>query len=224
MANPDQPNGLPPAEAGNSRKIEIALPKEKRKIAMQGSPKEYTYIIPVTEYIQKALSLPEWFTLDEGEFERKSEFHVTALGFSSREKIREKVAKAQTRGENLLEKIDAALSDTDFSFTIDATSAKVIHNLEYDPEAVRTQTGKAAFESEYTIIVDVEMPGMRAFYDRMMDVGIDLGERATHITLFIKQNGEATGLGIGITDFEGQVAGIAFPHIEYRNLGDVRAI
>jgi len=194
--------------------VEVKLAPEARELNNLN-----TYIILVTEAIEKALPIKERLVLPEGEFLRKKEFHVTALGFGTKDEIKEMVEATSERGENLIQKINEILSAIDFSFTIDLNSVRFVHNKDYDANAVLTKTGRAAFESEYTITIDVNMPGMNEFYDRMREeVGLDLGQPATHVTLYIKQNGPATGMGIAITDLEGQIRGDVLPRIECKSL------
>ncbi len=198
--------------------IEVKLPPKHRELSMSGDAKDFTYIIPISEALEDILPMKESITLNEGEFLKKKEFHVTALGFGTKDMIKEQVEVVSKRGEDLVQKINEILSQINFSFKVDLNSIKLIHNNNYDREAVIKKTGRAAFESEYTITIDIEMPGMIEYYNRMREIGIDLGQPATHVTLCIKQNGEATGLGIAITDFDEQVQGNTFPYIESRPL------
>lgn len=206
-----------------SRKTFLKVEKTRREVIHTGSPKDFTYIIPITKYIddflqKKSLKLPDQCALPEGQFQRKKEFHVTAFGFGTKKLVETKINEAKERGEDLLSQINDILSETDFSFSCNPETLKVVHNKEYDSKSVVSQNGKAAYESEYTIVMDIEMPGMKHFFDRMQELGISLGVPATHVTLYIKQNGEATGLGIAITAYERQLKGEVFPHIETREI------
>lgn len=198
--------------------LKINLEKQTMGMVKDGSAKDCTYIIPITEQIEKVLSLPETVSLPEGKFIRKKEFHASAMGFGTREHIGEKIKEAGAQGIDLVSKINGILSDINFSFTVDPHSIKLIHNLEYDRDAVINKTGQAAFESECSIVVDIDMPGMAELYRRMRGLGIELGKPSAHITLYIKDNGPATGLGIAITDFEKQNRGEKFSHIEWREI------
>jgi hypothetical protein len=63
-------------------------------------------------------------------------------------------------------------------------------------------------------MIPLDMPGLREFVERMKDeLGIDLGRAEAHVTLYIKDNGDVTGLGIGLYDISKQAAGIMDPHI-----------
>ena len=190
-----------------------AVPPMRRELFQKNGLKDLRYILPITSPLERALSLPPTISIPEGEFVRKQEFHVTLLGFSTRALLEEAALEAALEGRDLPEEINQILSEIDFSFTLSEEGMMLIHNLDYDPEAVRTRMGKAAFESESTVIVGMHMPGIVLFYERMRTLGIELGHPVAHVTLYIRQNGDATGLGIGITDLDGQLAGHVFPHI-----------
>ncbi|MBT4917287.1 hypothetical protein HN709_03685 [Candidatus Peregrinibacteria bacterium] len=183
---------------------EVTLPLQERSINLDGDYQDYTYIIPIPlEQIRDKLNLPEIVNLEEGAFNRKNEFHVTVLGFHTQELIRQKIAETKSPQQSVTE-INKALSEIDFSFTLLPESLKLVRNLQYNPSAVRNRQGAEQYESEYTIAIDVDMPGMQEFYQKMGRLGIDLGAPCTHITLYIKGNGDATGFGIAMTDLAKQ--------------------
>jgi len=203
----------------SEKDLYVALPPTERKLS-----NFFTYIVPIPSApLEKVIPVRNQISLPEGEFLRKKEFHITALGFWTSELLERAIEFSNDDEQEkvkLSEKINTLLSQADFSFTIDPNSIKLVHNKEYDSEAVLNKKGKKQYESEYTIIVDVKMPGMDELYGKLneLNLDLDLWKPATHITLYIKQNDEATGYGIGITDFAWQVEGKAFPAIEYKPL------
>jgi hypothetical protein len=111
-----------------------------------GAPKEYCYILPVTEALERVLpSLEASKVLPMGNFLRKKEFHVTLLGFGTKDQIRQKVEEGAVRGVDIKAAINHLLSTIDFSFDVELQSTKLIYNLQYSPEAIRTGQGRAAF-------------------------------------------------------------------------------
>ena len=197
----------------------IQIGPSERKINMGEGWNDFTYILPVTEALNRVLQLRDEIRLSEGIFLRKNELHITLLGLGTKELIRTEFEKKAEQGVDIMVAINKMLSELDFSFDLDLNSVKMVHNLDYDPEAVRTKKGRAAFESEDTVIMDVNMPGLKILCDRFQkELGIDLGTPASHITLYIKDNGDATGLGIGIHDLAKQIKGEIHPHIELKPL------
>ena len=195
--------------------LRVEVPPAPRGLIRDGGTKDYTYILPVTAAIERVLNMRSKLSLQEGAFNRKKEFHVTVAGFGAVDAIRTTIAGE--RGEEVAAAFDRLLSETDFSFEIDPESAKIVTNLDYDADAIRSGAGRARFESQATVAMDVRMPGMAALYDKLRaELGIDLGKPATHITLFIKDNADVTGLGIAITNYDAQLRGEAFPRIESR--------
>ncbi len=195
--------------------LRVEVPPAPRGLIRDGGAKDYTYILPVTAAIERVMNMRTKLSLPEGEFNRKKEFHVTVAGFGAVDAIR--TAIAGEHGTGVAVAFDRLLSETDFSFEIDPESAKVITNIDYDPAAIRSGEGRARFESQATVAMDVRMPGMAALYDKMRaELGIDLGKPASHITLYIKDNADATGLGIAVTNYAAQLRGEAFPRIESR--------
>lgn len=213
-------------EKQESMQLYIDLPAQERTLREDNVITDHTYIIMLGEKIREKLDLPESINLPEGEFKIKNEFHVTALGFDTAKDIMER-SQAEN-GPEFRAEVNKALSEIDFSFNLNIDSLKVIHNLQYDPHAVIRQKEnpknppeQGAFESEYTVVVDVDMPGMDLFYARMRDLGVELGSPATHVTLYIKQqrlNPHATGLGINMRDMQAQLQGEKFPKISMREI------
>ncbi len=202
-----------------SARLVVSVPPESRRLIEEGGKKDLTYILPVTPAIERALALRTTVVLPEGSFQRKKEFHVTAIGFDGAELVRAVAAERGGDQAAVTGRINELLSETDFSFEIDPTSAKVVTNLEYDADAVRSKVGRKQHTSEKSVVMDVHMPGMVAFYDKLRaELGIDLGHPAAHVTLYVKDNGDATGLGIGIKDYEAQLRGDVYPKIEARPL------
>lgn len=197
------------------KKIRVHIPPAPREMVGPGTPKEFCYILPITKELEHVFpTIDSTKILPMGTFLRKKEFHVTLLGFGTREQIRQKIEEGAARGLDVKKAINDLLSTIDFSFDVEVGSTQLVHNLQYSPEAIRTGQGRAAFESEYTIIISLEMPGLREFVRRMReDLSIDLGRAEAHVTLYIKDNGEVTGLGIGLYDIAKQVAGVMDPHI-----------
>lgn len=198
-----------------TKNIHVPIPITTREMVGPGTPKEYCYILPVTESLEYVLpSLEPVKELPMGIFLRKKELHVTLLGFGTRDLIRQKIKEGQMRGIDVRTAINTLLSTINFSFEVALGSTQLVHNLQYSPEAIRTGQGRAAFESEYTIIISLEMPGLHEFVQRMRDeLGIEIGRAEAHVTLYIKDNGEVSGLGIGLYNIEKQVAGLMEPYI-----------
>lgn len=203
--------------------LHMQLPPQERALRNDGAITDHTYIIMLGEKIREQIYLPQTIQLPEGTFQVKDEFHVTALNFGKT--AEEIMQRSQAEdGNEFRAAINKALSEIDFSFDLDLSTLRIIHNLDYDSELVvgqrtnpQTPPAQGAFESEYTITVDVVMPGMQEFYNRMRDLGVELGEPSTHVTLYIKEqleNDEAKGMGIALNNFEQQLIGEAFPHIE----------
>lgn len=206
------------AAESEPKQLLCQVPKTRREIVQDGSAKDGTYILPITAQVERLFNLPPTILIEGEVFERKNEFHVTLLGFGTRQRLNKRIEEEAEAGQNLVQEINAILSGIDFSFSPSSTGAALIQNLDYDQQAVIAQTGRAAFESESTIVLGIDMPGLSEFYERMRTLGLELGRPAAHVTLYLKQNGNATGLGIAITDFQAQLAGTAFPRITAKKI------
>jgi hypothetical protein len=210
--NPDGTR-VPAVVETEPKQLLCQIPASRRELVQDGSAKDGTYILPITAQLEGLFNLPPTVSIEGEEFARKKEFHVTLLGFGTRQLLKKRIDEEAEAGQNLVQEINAILSGMDFSFSPSSAGATLIQNLDYDQEAVISQTGRAAFESESTIVLGIDMPGLAEFYERMRGLGLELGRPAAHVTLYLKQNGVATGLGIAITDFQAQLAGTAFPQI-----------
>ena len=206
------------ASESEPKQLLCQVPKTRREIVQDGSAKDGTYILPITAQVERLFNLPPTILIEGEVFERKKEFHVTLLGFGTRERLKKRIEEEAEAGQNLVQEINAILSGIDFSFSPSLTGVALVQNLDYDQEAVIAQTGRAAFESESTVVLGIDMPGLAEFYERMRALGLELGCPAAHVTLYLKQNGGATGLGIAITDFQAQIAGTAFPQITAKKI------
>ncbi len=210
--------GVPATAESEPKQLLCQVPKTRRELVQDGSAKDGTYILPITTQVEQLFNLPPTISIEGEVFERKKEFHVTLLGFGTRQRLKKRIEEEAEAGQNLVQEINAILSGVDFSFSPSQTGVALIQNLDYDQEAVIAQTGRAAFESESTIVLGIDMPGLAEFYERMRTLGLELGRPAAHVTLYLKQNGSGTGLGIAITDFQAQLAGTVFPHITAKKI------
>ena len=194
-----------------TKPFEVLIPPAERRF----NSETFTYILNVTEPLKIALEnagivLPDTLKVRSAAVEditlnRKMEFHLTCVSFSHREMMREAATQYADGVEAFCRHVSELLSALDFSFTVDMSNIRLIHNLEYDPNAVRDGQ---SYESENTIIVDIETTGIQEFYRRMKDsLGVDLGTSAAHATLYIQDNDDATGLGIGIRNLVEQQKG-----------------
>lgn len=187
------------------REIHVSIPPAERRIVQDGSAKDCTYILPVTDGLEQVLRVRPTLELPQGQFKRKKEFHATAIGFGKREEVRLAIERLNMEGKDGIRIVNDLLSSIDFSFDIIPADTKLIVNRKYDPPGVRAGT---SFESEASVVVHVRMPGMEEFYSRLREeAGVDLGVPVSHVTLYIKENGDATGLGIGLYDLAAQTSG-----------------
>ncbi|MDO8593619.1 MAG: hypothetical protein Q7R59_01825 [bacterium] len=204
-------SGLNHKEGLTTKPLEVLMPPAERRFNQE----TFTYILNVTQPLEAtfekaSIVLPD--TLEArsaaGEditLKRKKEFHLTCVGFSHRGIMEEAAMRYADGREAFCRRVSELLSGIDFSFAVDMSTVRLIQNLEYDPEAVRE---RKSYESANTIIVDVETTGIQEFYRCMKEeLGVDLGTSAAHATLYIQDNGDATGLGIGIKNIEEQQKG-----------------
>lgn len=199
--------------------LEVLIPPSER----QFNSETFTYILNVTEPLEIAFEnagivLPDTFTVRSSAvgnitLNRKKEFHLTCIGFSHRGIMEEAAARYADGREAFCNQVSELLSEVDFSFTVNPSKIRLIQNLEYSPDAVRAGE---SYESANTIIVDVETAGIQEFYRHMKEeLDVDLGTSVAHVTLYIQDNGDATGLGIGIRNIKEQQKGASEygPHI-----------
>lgn len=192
--------------------LDFPLPSSPRALVQEGSFKDYSYILPIdSNILVDTASLPESLILDSGTFFRKYEFHLTILGFHTAELI--KNYNDAHPHAHIIDSINSVLLSTDFSFTLLPDTLQLVTNLDYSAQAVRSHVGPKQFESEQTIIIAIACPGYNKFFASLQRLGIHIPSSSPHLTLYIKDNQDATGLGIAISDLHSQLRGETFPHI-----------
>lgn len=117
------------------------------------------------------------------EFEKKSEIHITVLGFQNGKKVMETLAQTADQTQ-IIKQIESLAKELEWSFEL------------------RPEKFYISRESRQSIIQLVKLEDMARFFDRLNEIlGTDLEIPPAHITLFTKGTDEKSRIGIGVNSW-----------------------
>lgn len=148
---------------------------------------------------KKSLNLESVRThAEQNNFDEKSEFHITILGFKNGAEIKKYLRKLSSEEQQAkLAAIQALIAGTDWSFI---PEKRIYHiTKEYKTPNPQTKTVNVS-ETREAYIQMVRLPALKGFFTRLNNMlGINLESPPTHVTLYTNgTNKERAKAGIGI--------------------------
>lgn len=129
--------------------------------------------------------------------EPKEEFHVTAIGFKTGNKIKEIIGTMPSAQQQVLvENIQSIINETDWSCSL----LPDVFHISKEYTSKDQNTGKKITALRESYIQKVSLPGLTEFYNKLNNLlGTSFEIPPIHITLFTGGNDKDAKMGIGIT-------------------------